>query len=90
MNVDADAVRELMQKVKISAETLRSVQQKFKNVGNDLNEWHDEKGAEVRSVVDNVCNIMQSPIDKLESSVPKMQQVIQIIEDYNSHHPSGR
>ena len=78
-----EAVRQLAKDLRTTINNLQSISAQVKSAGN-VSGWSDSQGEQFKSVVNRISGLTQSPIETLESAIPRLNRIADTLEKYNS------
>lgn len=78
-----EAVRQLAKDLRTTINNLQNISAQVKSAGN-VSGWSDSQGEQFKSVVNRVAGLTQSPIETLESAIPRLNKIADTLEKYNS------
>ena len=78
-----EAVRQLAKDLRTTINNLQNISAQVKSAGN-VNGWSDSQGEQFKSVVNRIAGLTQSPIETLESAIPRLNKIADTLEKYNS------
>lgn len=78
-----ESVRKLASDLKVTISNLRNISAQVRSAGN-VSGWSDSQGEEFKSVVNRIAGLTQSPIETLESAIPRLNKIADALEKYNS------
>ena len=78
-----EAVRQLAKDLRTTINNLQNISAQVKSAGN-VSGWSDSQGEQFKSVVNRIAGLTQSPIETLESSIPRLNKIADTLERYNS------
>ena len=78
-----EAVRQLAKDLRTTINNLQTISAQVKSAGN-VSGWSDSQGEQFKSVVNRIAGLTQSPIETLESAIPRLNKIADTLEKYNS------
>lgn len=78
-----EAVRQLAKGLRTTINNLQKISSQVKSSGN-ISGWNDSQGEQFKSVVKNIAELTQSPIETLEAAIPRLNKIAEALEKYNS------
>lgn len=78
-----EAVRQLARDLRTTINNLQQISAQVKSAGN-VGEWNDSQGAEFKSVVTKIADLTQSPVQTLETAIPRLNKIAETLEKYQS------
>lgn len=78
-----EAVRQLAKDLRVTINNLQNISAQVKSAGN-VSGWSDSQGEQFKSVVNRISGLTQSPIETLESAIPRLNKIADTLEKYNS------
>lgn len=78
-----EAVRQLAKDLRVTINNLQNISAQVKSAGN-VSGWSDSQGEQFESVVNRISGLTQSPIETLESAIPRLNKIADTLEKYNS------
>ena len=78
-----EAVRQLAKDLRTTINNLQNISAQVKSAGN-VSGWSDSQGEQFKSVVNRIAGLTQSPIETLESAIPRLNKIADTLERYNS------
>lgn len=78
-----EAVRQLARDLRTTINNLQDISTQVKSAGN-VSGWSDSQGEQFKSVVNRIAGLTQSPIETLESAIPRLNKIADTLEKYNS------
>ena len=78
-----EAVRQLAKDLRTTINNLQNISAQVKSAGN-VSGWSDSQGEQFKSVVNRIAGLTQSPIETLESAIPRLNKIADTLEQYNS------
>ncbi len=78
-----EAVRQLAKDLRTTINNLQNISAQVKSAGN-VSGWSDSQGEQFKSVVNRIAGLTQSPIETLESAIPRLNKIADTLEKYNS------
>lgn len=78
-----EAVRQLAKDLRTTINNLQDISAQVRSAGN-VSGWSDQQGEQFRSVVNRIAGLTQSPIETLESAIPRLNKIANALEQYNS------
>ena len=77
-----ESVRKLAADLRKTIKNLQDISAQVRSSGN-VNGWSDSQGQEFKSVVNRISGLTQSPINTLESAIPRLNRIADALEKYN-------
>ena len=78
-----EAVRQLAKDLRTTINNLQNISAQVKSASN-VSGWSDSQGEQFKSVVNRIAGLTQSPIETLESAIPRLNKIADTLEQYNS------
>ncbi|MBO7196025.1 MAG: WXG100 family type VII secretion target [Clostridia bacterium] len=77
-----ESVRKLAADLRKTIKNLQDISAQVRSSGN-VSGWSDSQGQEFKSVVNRISGLTQSPINTLESAIPRLNRIADALEKYN-------
>jgi len=81
VNANAESIREFKSAVSAIISVLRGAAAKVRAVGNEG--WDDAQGQQFRATMQKAAQHIESPIESLKASQPKLDKLAKALDDYN-------
>lgn len=82
VRASSESVRQLAQDLKKTSANLKNISNQVKSAGN-VSGWNDAQGAQFSSLVKQIATLTQSPIETLESAVPRLNKIADTLDQYS-------
>ncbi len=90
MQVSSEAIRDIEKEIQDTIARLKHCSEAILEAGNCTSDaWDDVRAAEFRKVMGKVSGLMENPIEPLKNSIPKLDQLAEIVDKYNNTHYQG-
>lgn len=80
-----ESIREMKREITQTIRDLEQINDGIKNGIRATASWDDAKAAEFNMLMQQTARLTVSPIETLRAAVPKLEQLAQTLDRYNSH-----
>jgi len=83
IKASSEVVRQLAKDLRTTISNLQNISNQVKSAGN-VGDWNDSQGEQFKSVVNKIANLTKSPIQTLETAIPRLNKIAETLDKYSS------
>lgn len=83
IKASSEVVRQLAKDLRTTISNLQNISSQVKSAGN-VGDWNDSQGEQFKSVVNKIANLTKSPIQTLETAIPRLNKIAETLDKYSS------
>lgn len=84
VKASAETIREMKKQIAQTIKDIEHISEGIRSGIRATNSWDDSKAAEFNMLMQKIARLTASPVDILNSALPKLEKLAQTLDDYNS------
>lgn len=86
VKADPESIRDMEKELKDTVKKLESISQGIYSATGNLGDWNDDKAEEFRIIMKRIADLIVAPVDTLNASAPKLEELALALDRYNNIH----
>lgn len=84
VKASAETIREMKKQIAQTIKDIERIEQGIRSGVRATGSWDDAKAAEFNMVMQKIARLTASPVETLNTALPKLEKLAQTIDAYNS------
>ncbi len=84
VKASAETIREMKKQIGQTIKDIEHISQGIRSGVRSTGSWDDAKAAEFNLIMQKIARLTETPVSTLSAAVPKLEQLAQAVDSYNS------